>query len=46
MTYENDGNEEEMKNTHEDYPPTETWWKRKDTKTTLHTLYRHATDAA
>ena len=46
--------------TQEDYPATETWWKKKDAKTTLlqkhggkdkdtktnlHLLHRHTTDA-
>ena len=32
-------------NTQEDYSTTEIWWKRKDTKSTLHLLLVHATDA-
>ena len=29
---------EDMKNIPEDYPTVETWWRKEDTKTTLHLI--------
>ena len=44
--YNNDVNKAEMKNTQENYLLWKRGGKEKDTRSTLHVLYRHATDAS